>query len=124
MSRYSARNRTRDSQPGETRMIRWTGSDDQLTEYSVTVGYYLDGRPGEVFANGAKVGSAMRALLEDACVVVSLALQHGIEPSALAHSLARVPVSETESAPASVIGAVVELLAEGLGVVKTEVARK
>lgn len=92
-------------------MIRWTGSDDQLTEYSVTVGYYLDGRPGEVFANGAKVGSAMRALLEDACVVVSLALQHGIEPAELAHSMGRAPASGGETAPASIIGAIAEVLA-------------
>ena len=65
----------------------------------------------------------MRAILADACVVISLALQHGIEPLALAHSLARVPLSETESAPASVIGAVVEMLAEGLSDEKTEAAR-
>ena len=49
-------------------------------------------------------------------MILSLGLQYGIEPSALAHSLARVPVSKTETAPASVIGAVVEMLAEGLSV--------
>lgn len=56
---------------------------------------------------------ARRSLLEDACVVVSLALQHGITPAELAHSMGRAPAGETTTTPASVIGAVVEVLAEG-----------
>ncbi len=66
----------------------------------------------------------MKALLADSAVLLSLLLQHNVEPAAIGHSLARVPVSETESAPASVIGAVVEMLAEGLGGEVTEAARK
>ena len=46
-----------------------------------------------------------------------------IEPAELAHSLARVPVSETESAPASIVGAIAEVLAQGPGVEKTEATR-
>jgi len=99
MTDSAPRERLPDRRPNQTRVIRWAGS-----EFSVSIGFWLDGRPGEVFADGPRTGSAMQALLADACVVVSLALQHGIEPSALAHSLARVPLSETESAPASVIG--------------------
>ena len=107
-----------DRRPSITRTIQWAGK-----EFSVSIGYWLDGRPGEIFMDGPKTGSDMRAILADACVVISLALQHGIEPSALAHSLARVPVSETESAPASVLGAVVEVLAEGLAVPAAETPR-
>ena len=110
------RRRLPDRRPSATQAIRWAGSDDQATTYTVTVGFHLDGTPAEVFADGPKTGSAMQALLADACVVVSLALQHGIAPADLARSMARVPVSEIETRPASVIGAVVEVLAEGQAV--------
>ena len=62
--------------------------------------------PGEVFTHGAKVGSAMDALLDDACVAVSLLLQHGVEPEGLATSMGRVG-----DAPASIIGALANLVA-------------
>ena len=96
MTTTAPRERLPDRRPNQTRVIRWAGSDDQPTEFSVTVGYFLDGRPGEVFANGPKVGSAMQALLEDSCVAVSIALQHGVTPEALAHSMGRTPISKTE----------------------------
>ncbi len=108
-----ARQRLPDRRPSETRVIRWVGSDDQFTEYAVTVGCFLDGRPGEVFANGPKVGSTMQSLLEDACVAVSIALQHGVKPEDLARSMGRTPISKTETGPASIIGAIAEVLMRG-----------
>lgn len=71
------------------------------------------GRPKEVFATGPKIGSTMQAIVSDACVLVSIALQHGIGPADLARSLGRVPrwVNGTEGdGPASVIGLIVEAL--------------
>ena len=73
----------------------------------VTVGFYADGRPGEVFTHGARSGSSLDALLADACVVVSSLLQHGVDPRALAESMGRLRNAES----ASVIGAVVDLVA-------------
>ena len=108
--RAAPRERLPARRPSATHVIRWEGSDDQPTEYSVTVGYYLDGRPGEVFANGPKVGSAMQALLEDSCVAVSIALQHGVTPETLAHSMGKTPISKSETRPASIIGAIAEVL--------------
>jgi len=90
--------------PGETTEIEFEG-----TRYAITVGYYLDGRPGEVFTHGAKVGSNMDALLDDACIAVSLLLQHGVEPPRLASSMGRLGDG---TKPASVIGALADLLAE------------
>ena len=107
------RERLPSRRPSATHVIRWAGSDDQPTEYRVTVGYFLDGRPGEVFANGPKVGSAMQALLEDSCVAVSIALQHSVTPEALAHSMGRVPITKKETRPASIIGAIAEVLIQG-----------
>lgn len=77
--------------------------------YAVTLGYYPEtGHVGEVFTHGAKAGSAMDLLLDDACVAVSLLLQHGVEPAALASSMGRLGDGV---APASVIGALADLLA-------------
>ncbi len=47
--------------PNETVDLEFDG-----VHYAVTIGYFLDGRPGEVFTHGAKVGSAMDGLLDDA----------------------------------------------------------
>jgi len=62
---------------------------------------------GEVFTHGAKVGSAMDGILDDACIALSLLLQHGIAPSALASSMGRLGDG---TSPASIIGALADLL--------------
>ena len=113
MTSIASRKRLPNRRPNQTCVIRWAGRDDQPTEFSVTVGFFMDGRPGEVFANGPKVGSAMQALLEDSCVAVSIALQHGVAPADLARSMGRTPVSDVETRPASIIGAIAEVLMQG-----------
>ena len=110
MTSTASRRHLPDRRPNRTETIRWAGK-----EFSVSIGYWLDGRPGEVFADGPREGSDLKALLADSAVLLSLLLQHNVEPTAIGHSLARVPVNDTETMPASVIGAVVEMLAEGLG---------
>ncbi|MCH8998776.1 MAG: ribonucleotide reductase [Proteobacteria bacterium] len=74
--------------------------------YHVTVGFDLDGRPREVFCHGSKVGSSMDLILDDACVALSLLLQHGVDPQSLAHSMGRLG----DGAAASIIGALVDLV--------------
>ena len=99
------RNRLPDRRPNETVELVFNG-----TPYAVTVGFYLDpGRVGEVFSHGAKVGSAMDAILDDTCILISLLLQHGIEPSSLASSMGR---HGDDQAPASIVGALTDLLAD------------
>ena len=92
------------------RTIAWRAPDGSVTHYDIGIGFYADGRPGEVFVSGGKVGSAMRTLLEDACVLVSIGLRLGAAPADLSHSLGRLPVDDDTSRLASVIGAVVEAL--------------
>jgi hypothetical protein len=75
--------------------------------FTVTIGFYADGRPGEVFTHGARSGSSLDALLADVCVVVSCLIQHGVEPRDLATSMGRLGDAE----PASIIGAVLDLVA-------------
>jgi ribonucleoside-diphosphate reductase alpha chain len=58
---------------------------------TATIGFDETGRPAEVFLSGAKDGSGMAAILDDASVVISVALQHGIPAKALAKSISRAP---------------------------------
>ena len=60
------------------------------TRFTVTIGFYPDGRIGEVFTHGARSGSNLDALLADACVVVSCLIQHGAELRELAASMGRL----------------------------------
>jgi hypothetical protein len=89
--------------------------------FVATIGFSpVDGRPQEVFLSGAKDGTDLAAILDDASVVISIALQHGVSPAALAKSVARLPTGPVgpsdldqpsrETQPASVIGAALDLL--------------
>lgn len=103
------RERLPDRRPAVTGEVTWAGH-----RISVSAGFAADGRVAEVFASGARYGSDLQRLLDDACVVISLALQHGARPSGLGRSLGRLPVPGANEAegPASVLGAVVDWLAE------------
>ena len=77
--------------------------------YSATLGFDVaHDRIAEVFTHGAKVGSGMDRILDDACVALSLLLQHGIEPVALASSMGRLGDG---TSPGSIIGALADLIA-------------
>jgi hypothetical protein len=87
--------------------------------YSIGIGFVARGglRGGapvmEVFATGPKAGSAMQAIVSDACIIISIALQCGIQPAELAKSLGRIPRwtdGREHEGPASVIGLIVEAL--------------
>jgi hypothetical protein len=96
------RQRLPDRRPAETFDLEYDGQ-----RFTVTVGFYWDERPGEVFTHGIRTGSNLDALLADACVLVSCLIQHGIEPTELARSMGRLGNAD----PASIIGAVIDLLA-------------
>ena len=106
MSRTQLPNR----RPSLTVETEWQGHP-----ITVTVGYDQTGEPKEVFANAAK-GGQMQGTLADACVIISIALQHGITPDALGKSLGRVPdllrgADATDHA--SPLGAVLAVVAGG-----------
>ena len=83
--------------------------DHDGTSYALTIGFYLDGRPGEAFMGNVKVGSGVEAVLDHAAILISLLLQNGIAPAALAETMGRLGDG---TAPASIIGAIVDRLAE------------
>ena len=68
------------------------------------------GVPQELFLSGAKDGSGLAAILEDASVVISVAPQYGIPSAALAKSISRAPDGMGRITAASVSGAALDLL--------------
>lgn len=87
-------------------------TDWQGHPLSVTVGYNpKTGRISEVFADTAN-GGQMQAAVRDACVVASIALQHGATPAALAKSMTRVADYTGAEGPASPVGSILEIVAQ------------
>ena len=75
--------------------------------FTVTVGFYPDGTPGEVFIDGGKTGQDIQSTARDAAVVLSLALQHGTPLAAIKHAITRNSAGEA----VSILGATVDCLA-------------
>jgi hypothetical protein len=97
------RERLPNRRPSITVDLDWNGH-----AFAITAGYALNGRVHEVFASGLRGGSDMQRLVEDACVMISIALQFGARPGDLRRSLGSVldPADETVSRPASVLGVI------------------
>jgi len=74
--------------------------------HTVSIGYYEDGTPGEVFIDGGKSGEMVEAIARDGAIVLSLALQHGVEMATIKHALTR----DSFNQPTSIDGAVVDRL--------------
>ena len=74
--------------------------------YEICVGLYDDDRLGEVFLSGCKTGSDMATLINDAAVLVSIALQYGAPVSVLSRAMGR----HGDRAPATVIGCALDRL--------------
>lgn len=100
------RERLPDRRPSETRTIAWRGG-----ALALTAGFDpATGAIREVFASGYRIGSDMQATIDDACVIVSIALQHGARAAELRRSLGTVPTRGDEGLgeePASVLGAII-----------------
>lgn len=76
-------------------------------ECTISVGYLCgEVRACEVFGDGIKGGSHFEALLDDICILISLALQHGLTPEQLQHHLSR----HSDESDASAIGAIVRAI--------------
>jgi hypothetical protein len=55
--------------------------------YRVTFGYFANGNLGELFLDIDKPNSAIQVHADDAAVLVSLLLQHGVPPSSIRRSI-------------------------------------
>jgi hypothetical protein len=78
----------------------------QNNAFAVTVGRYNDGTLGEVFISGAKAGSEMDAITRDSAILLSLAMQYGVDLDTIKHALTREP----SGSPMTIVGAVVDKL--------------
>ena len=76
----------------------------------ITIGYHPDtGLPREAFfGTRAKAGTLLDGLLDDAGVLLSLALQYGTSGTALAKSVARLEDSSAASPVGELIDAIVK----------------
>jgi hypothetical protein len=82
---------------------------DKNTVFKITVGYFPESAsPAEVFIAGAKAGSEVEAVARDGAVLISLALQHGVPVDILAGAITR----ESNGAPSTIVGAVLDKLRE------------
>jgi hypothetical protein len=75
--------------------------------FVVTVGFFDDGTPGEVFVDSRKTGGDVEAIARDAAVVISLSLQHGAAVETLQHAITR----NSNGTPSSILGAAIDALA-------------
>jgi hypothetical protein len=93
------RNRLPNRRPAETIAFERDGS-----QYCLTVGYFPDGRVGEVFLNADRADSLLDVLASDAAILTSLALQHGCSLQEISHALKR----DIRGIAASPIGAALD----------------
>jgi hypothetical protein len=77
---------------------------EQNALYTITLGYYDDGRIGECFIDGAKAGSGMHAITHDAAMLLSLILQHGVPLSTVRRAVSR----NADGKASTIIGAVID----------------
>ena len=104
------RERLPNRRPTVTTGIRWP--TDGGTKIHISAGLADDGRLLECFLRGGgRVGSERDHMLDDLAVVVSRLLQHGDQLGDIAAGLGRLP----GGAPASVVGAILDVLVEVAG---------
>jgi hypothetical protein len=98
-----ARNRLPNRRPSETIAFERNGS-----HYCMTIGYFPDGRPGELFLNVDRSDSLLDVLVSDAAILASLAMQFGCPLETIAHALKR----NSHGVAASPIGAALDMVVE------------
>ena len=81
-------------------------------KFLVSCGFDASGQVKEVFAKGHKQGSALDALIDDAMILLSIALQHGETAERLRGSMSRLGGGiGTATEPASLVGVLIDHVA-------------
>jgi hypothetical protein len=75
--------------------------------FTMTVGFYADGRIAELFVNAGHANSSLDALASDAAIAISFALQHGADLAAIRSAMKR----NSQGEPSSPIGAALDRIA-------------
>lgn len=87
-------------------------ADWQGSTFVVQVGFYEDGRPGEVFAKGRCERGQMGAMVDKACILMSRLLQRGCPVSEIVRDATR----DADGQPETPLDAVMLALADLAGV--------
>jgi len=88
----------------ETRQFEHAGH-----RFTVSLGFYRDGRPAEIFLSNGKAGSGLEAVARDAAIVVSLALQSGVHLETIRSALTK----DHDGSPATLLGSALDALIGG-----------
>ena len=75
-------------------------------KYTATVGFYKDGRIGELFLNNHKSNSTADTNARDAAIALSFALQHGADLEEIRKALCR----ETDGRASGPLGTALDLI--------------
>ena len=86
-------------------------------DYVTTIGFYEDGRVGEVFLSCAKNGTDLNTNMRDAAIAVSFALQHG----ATVQSMKEAMLRDESGIPQGTMGILLDLLDEQEVLMKAQV---
>jgi hypothetical protein len=75
--------------------------------FTLTTGYYRDGRIAEIFISSSKPGSAVEAVARDGAIVTSIALQFGSSLETIRVALTK----DHDGRAATLLGAALDCLA-------------
>jgi hypothetical protein len=76
--------------------------------YKATIGFYSDGRVGELFLNNHKSNSTADTNARDAAIALSFALQHGADLEDIRKALCR----ETDGRASGPLGTALDIIAK------------
>jgi hypothetical protein len=77
-------------------------------QFRLAAGYYPDGEIGEVFMNAGRTNSSLDAIISDAAIMASLALQYGCPLGVLQHAIKR----DSKGSAASPVGEALDRLGD------------
>ncbi len=98
---------TRETLPQRRRSETITYMVGGLT-YNGSIGFYADGRVGEIFLDCSKSGTEAQIASRDSAIIASFALQHGASLKSLRSALTRRPDGSAEGP----LGVLLDLLQE------------
>ena len=76
--------------------------------FTASVGFFENGRPGEVFLSAHKIGSPIESIARDGAILASLCLQAGVDIGTIRRALTR----GHDGSAATAIGAALDAIAE------------
>jgi hypothetical protein len=96
---------SRELLPQRRRSETFEFSDGKVA-YTATIGFYEDGRPGEIFLSAGKAGTLIHTYVRDGAIAISFALQHGCSVEAIRTAFTR----NADGVPEGPLGILMDML--------------